>query len=150
MSKKLYSQRKLPLRHLHQSVPHHQCSDLVSLLSTSNINVSLTHYYICLFMTLSSSSTGFGNRFSKPKGPRSYPETWVWGSRHSPNINKEPEDHERLLKISWKIKYCGPKKHGRPLLCLAQHSSTLSREQEVPCYQPWCNSYFLKINQRFL
>lgn len=26
------------------------------------------------------SSAGFGKRFRKPKGPRSHPETWVWGA----------------------------------------------------------------------
>uniref|UniRef100_A0A3Q3WVW1 Uncharacterized protein n=1 Tax=Mola mola TaxID=94237 RepID=A0A3Q3WVW1_MOLML len=27
--------------------------------------------------TFSKRLAGFGNRFGKPKGPRSYPETWV-------------------------------------------------------------------------
>lgn len=41
-------------------------------------------------------SAGFGNRFGKPKGPRTYPETWVWGSRPSLNI----KDGAFLLTMS--------------------------------------------------
>lgn len=55
--------------------------------STSTLHLyirSISITTIC--MTPYSSSTGFGNRFGKPKGPRNYPETWVWGSHASCNI----------------------------------------------------------------
>lgn len=41
----------------------------------------ITQHFRHILETVSSSSAGFGNRFGKPKGPRSYPQTWVWGSR---------------------------------------------------------------------
>lgn len=108
-----------------------------------------------VFMTLSSSSAGFGNRFGKPKGPRSYPETWVWSSRPSINIKNwscSSIDYyqDSLLKdlglqevsrvsledtvedqIQWTWK-----RLKAISLELAQHSSTLRREQEVYCYRP--------------
>ncbi len=127
-------------------VPHFQCSDLVGMLLLQyyiNILYNITTIFLWHHLHL---STGFGNRFGKPKGPRSYPETWVWGSLlslHIKNGSNDNHHHDTLHRYrtwdSWKftcplkvLKIWKAVKAAS--LCLAQRSSTLSSEQEVPCY----------------
>ncbi|TKS76658.1 Tyrosine-protein phosphatase non-receptor type 12 [Collichthys lucidus] len=75
------TKRKLPLRHLHQSVPHYQCSD--SDLGTGSVN-------------------------QKDPGVTQRPGFEADATLRTSRENLK--DHERLLKISWKIKYCEPEK----------------------------------------
>lgn len=77
--------------------------------------------------TVSSSSAGFGNRFGKPKGPRSYPETWVWGSRPQliarrfGTAGSSSQASLKLILILWKIQHRRSERDWRPCVTIRQH-----------------------------